>query len=316
MALITMKANTREKRILVAAHDAGVAEVLSSYIYRNNINARYILGGPAKEIFYRKLGIRGVETENMMNELVLSDLLLSSTSWQSDLEYNALRMASTLGKKSVAFLDHWVNYSERFIRSGVRTAPSQIWCGDRYALTYAKKVFQDIPVYYEENAYFLDVKEQIRELSNTSISAGVRCLYLCEPITDYWTRKHGSTHGLSYNENDAINYFLDNLVRVDERIDEVILRLHPSEPHNKYDNYLCHRQARVRIAPPRPLIEDIVECTYIVGCNTMAMVIGVLAGKKVLSVIPPGEEKCVLPFGEIRMLRSIVQDDHNTRGNT
>ena len=40
----------------VACHDAGGAEIVSSYIIQNNIVAKYCLEGPAINVFERRLG--------------------------------------------------------------------------------------------------------------------------------------------------------------------------------------------------------------------------------------------------------------------
>ena len=47
------------------------------------------------------------------------------------------------------------------------------------------------------------------------------------------------------------------------------------------------------------LIENLVNADIVIGCETMAMVVALQANKKVISSIPPGGRKCMLPHDEI-----------------
>jgi hypothetical protein len=102
----------------VVSHDSGGAEILSSYLLRRATPRLLVLEGPAVAIFERKLGaINRVPLEEAVQR---SAWILAGTSWQSDLEWRAIVRARELGKHSVAFLDHWINYKERFLRAGRR----------------------------------------------------------------------------------------------------------------------------------------------------------------------------------------------------
>ena len=65
----------------------------------------------------------------------------------------------------------------------------------------------------------------------------------------------------------------------------VTIRVHPSEEKDKYKNYL--EDPIICIENKDPLILQILQHDYVFGCNTMALAIGVLAKKKVISCIPP-----------------------------
>lgn len=304
--IIDNKLKVASRRLLVVAHDAGGAELLSSFISRNKLDARYILCGPALEIFYNKIGVRSLSIRNLCLEINSADLVLCSTGWQSDLEYTAISLATSNNIPSIAFLDHWVDYESRFIRNGVAVRPTQIWCGDRYSLSIAQSAFTSVPVYLEDNAYFLDIKDRIASLMQSSVNCIAKCLYVCEPTSEYMFKRYGGPLESSYNEYDALKYFFDNLGRLDANIEEVILRPHPCESVDKYNDFLHQDSVKVTISSDQSLLEQIVQCSYVVGCNTMAMVVGLLADRKVISVIPPGGGDCVLPFDEILMMRSIL----------
>ena len=96
--------------ISIVAHDAGGAEIVSSYIKQKGLDCLYSLGGPALSIFKRKLG--RVRVVSLEESILNSEWVLCGTSWQSNLEWQAIGLAKTQGKKTVAFLDHWINYEE------------------------------------------------------------------------------------------------------------------------------------------------------------------------------------------------------------
>ena len=106
---------SKEKLVGIVCHDAGGAEIVSSYVVRNNLAAGYYLKGPAISIFEGKLGI--IKNSDSLFDLVKkSDWLLCGTSWQSELEWGLIQEAKKQGKKVISFLDHWGNYQERFTR--------------------------------------------------------------------------------------------------------------------------------------------------------------------------------------------------------
>ena len=51
---ISIEMNSK-KNFLVVSHDPGGAESLSSYLLNKNINFTAVLGGPAKNIFLKKI---------------------------------------------------------------------------------------------------------------------------------------------------------------------------------------------------------------------------------------------------------------------
>ena len=92
---------------------------------------------------------------------------MTGTSWQSDLEIEAIKLANLQGKRSVSFLDHWVNYQQRFMRDGKVYFPDEIWVGDDSALKIAKEKLPGFNVKLKSNPYFEDLKLQIDELKTS-----------------------------------------------------------------------------------------------------------------------------------------------------
>lgn len=292
--------------IAIISHDAGGAEILSSYVQQNGGDYVYVLDGPAKKIFRRKLS--GLTDLSLDDALTRSASILCGTSWQSDLEIEAIKQARRLGKHSVAFLDHWVNYSERFTRFGETCLPDEIWVGDDYALSLASKIFKGTPITKVDNPYFHDVKRELSEIKNRSLIEpdSLSILYICEPIGEHALLRYGDRYYWGYVEEDALRYFLNNIAVIGKPIKRIVIRPHPSETRKKYQWVDSEFSLPIEFSDGSPLFEEIADSNFIVGCESMAMVVALMAGKTVMSCIPQGGKPCALPHDGIIGLQNIL----------
>lgn len=291
--------------LAVVSHDAGGAEILSSYVLQQKIDCFYVLGEPARQIFQRKLD--GVNTLPLDKAVSQATSILCGTSWQSDLEYKAIKLARKLGKPSVSFLDHWVNYRERFTRSGELYVPDAIWVGDSMAEKLVKTVFPSHPIRLVENPYFYEIRQELSANALGSNSDVINVLYVCEPIREHALQQHGDEYYWGYVEEDALRFFLSNLSLLSNSVASIKIRLHPSEAIKKYNWVLSEFDLPIEICSDQTLIKQISSSVIVAGCESMAMVVALLAGKRVISSIPPGGRPCVLPHLEIEKLQDILK---------
>ena len=298
---------TETEPVALVAHDAGGAELLSSYARRIAAQKLYVLGGPAIPIFERKEG--PIQHVALQSAIESASWVLCSTSWQSDLEWQALQLAREAGKHSISFLDHWVNYRERFEHNGGRHLPDELWVADCHAERIAKACFPSVPLRLMGNPYFDDIISELNLRKDTvpKNSGGATLLYICEPISEHALAQLGDERRMGYVEHEAVDYFFHNIKLISPRVGQVVMRPHPSEPQGKYDWVLDRRVPPVRISSNSTLIEDLALADVVVGCESMAMVIALLAKKRVISTIPPGGVACALPYPEIESLQSIVE---------
>ncbi|MDH4199230.1 MAG: hypothetical protein OEV66_02530 [Spirochaetia bacterium] len=293
--------------IAIVSHDAGGAEILSSYVRRQALECLYVLEGPARKIFERKLG--RVETHTLEEAIGQASSILCGTSWQSDLELNAIKLARLQGKFSIAFLDHWSHYQNRFVRFNETSLPDEIWVGDLMAEKMAKEFFPDIQVTLIDNPYLQDVQQEldIIQTHRSSSPDAISVLYVCEPISEHALMWYDNARYWGYVEDDALRYFLLNSSALGKSVERILIRPHPSEPAGKYSWALHEFDLPIKMGGSHTLLEEIVESDVVVGCESMAMVIALLAGKKVISCIPPGGRACVLPHTEIIKLQDILK---------
>jgi hypothetical protein len=288
--------------LALVSHDAGGAEVLSSYVRQQGLSCIYVLEGPALQIFGRKLG--AIQTSPLAAAINQATSLLCGTSWQSDLEFDALGLARQAGKHSAAFLDHWVNYRERFTRGGEVRLPDELWVGDAMAQKMAEAVLPGMPVRLVDNPYFSDIRSELGGLTRSypQASDSLSVLYVCEPVREHMLRQFGNERHLGYVEDEALTHFLDHIGSLNKPVSRVVIRPHPSEACDKYDWAFAQGGVPMVRGGNQTLMQEIVDCDVVVGCESMAMVVGLLAGKRVISCIPPGGRPCVLPYPEIERL--------------
>ncbi len=290
----------------IVCHDAGGAEIISSYILQNNITAKYCLEGPAVKVFKRNLG--DIENNSLFDVVNDVSWILCGTSWQSSLEWQAIQEAKRHGKKTVSFLEHWANYPERFNRNDVIALPNEIWVGDIYAQKIAESTFPEIKVKLLDNPYLIEMKMLLDKLKPKERVAGQKvALFLCENKSEHMFLQYGDENYLGYTEHDSLRFFMDNVRNVDKNINKIIIRPHPSEkdPKEKYgwvEKHFIKSYCDVQFSKEKALMQDIVDCDIVVGAESMAMIVGLISKKRVVSSIPKEGRRCLLPFSEIEHL--------------
>lgn len=291
--------------IAIVSHDAGGAEILSSWLRQNPQPYCLVLDGPAVAIFQRKLGV--CVNYSLACAISVCDWVLCGTSWQSMLEKQAIVKAKVAGKKVIAFLDHWTNYTNRFQLDGIVVLPDEIWVGDHDAKVIALNLFPEIkvtliknPYFKEFHSYFKAAKESKHKSKQCSI------LYVCEPIREHARLVYGDERYWGYTEEDALKYFLGNIDALGSSISSIEIRPHPSEDKNKYDWTMEANSLVKDKLSTKSLVEQIMDADLVVGCGSMAMVLALFAKKRVISSIPPGGKVCSLPQVEIEHLQVLV----------
>jgi hypothetical protein len=295
--------------VAIISHDAGGAEILASYVSQHEIICRFVLEGPAVNVFRRRLG--AIEICSLDDGLSACDEILCGTSWQSDLEWRAIEQAQRAGKRAVAFLDHWINYPERFLRNEIQHLPDELWVGDVETERLARENFPNLPIRLEPNPYFIDIRRQIAELEvrkDSSAVKGKAVLYVSENISEHGRVVHGNERYLGYTEFDAIEYFLEHIDVLGEAIERVVIRPHPSDRNGKYDYLVKRFSDIVQLSDGKPLLYEVAEADIVVGSQSTAMVVGLWAQKKVISCIPPGGPECNLPQEKIMIFRELVAE--------
>ncbi len=294
-------------KTLVVCHDAGGSEVISSYLKQQGYaECVFVLAGPALKIFHSKLG--QIKQISLQEGLRQAKRLICGTSWQSDLEHEALMHAKERGLYTMVFLEHWGTYRDRFLYQGKEWLPDEIIVGDEEAERQALEYFVSSQVRRIDNPYLKELKDAFKACQYQPLMAydEVRVLYVCAPIREPCQIQYGDPFYLGYSEEDALKYFLDNYQSLQKAISSITIRSHPSETEDKY-RWAIEEYPHLPITIGQAtLAEEVANSDVVIGCETMAMVVALLAEKHVFSSIPPGHRPCQLPQKEIIPLSHLI----------
>lgn len=300
------------RHVLIAAHDAGGAEIVSAWAKQHpELRFRFVLGGPARAIFARRLG-DGIDwCEQIMSAWIReADLVLTSTSYASDLEWQVRREARSAGKPVVAWLDHWTNFRLRFERGEGALWPDEFWLPDETAWLIAREVFPaQSRLVLAGNPYVEELQEHARHLAPASAQSS-HVLYVAEPLARANLLMHGDARFGGYDEFDALRLFLRWCRQQLElgRMVEVRLRPHPSEEAHKYEALLAdYADVPVSLSRGCSLLEDCAWAGQVCGCSSMALFVAhTVFHRPILCAIPPPGVGCLLPLSGITYLRDHI----------
>jgi hypothetical protein len=295
----------------VVAHDAGAAEIISSYIRRHALDCIFCLEGAALDVVTRKLGNVPILPLEVL--VMQSEWLLCGTSFLSDLEWRAIGLSRQNGKRCVVALDHWVNYPQRFKRHGEWHWPDEVWVGDETAALIAAKTLPNIKCTLVPNAYFMDIRDELGLITvpKSSHDGGLNILYVCEPLREDGIALYGDERYWGYTEEEALSYFLSNVSLLSDNISRIVIRPHPQEALDKYNWAASAFNLPLVFGEKKSLLEQIVGCDIVVGCATMAMVVGLLSGKRVVSCIPRDGKTVPLPHPNIEDMSQLIAVNTN-----
>lgn len=284
------------KNLVFCSHDAGGAELLSSFIVANKLTGKFLLSGPAIKVFHSKdLPI----DENQIDALKAETSILFSSTGTTDFEYASISIARQLDVKAFVILDHWVNYTERFERRGEVVSPDLILVVDEYAFDIAKMEFPMIEIVLTTNYYFENIKRDFQNFDETMIEYDY--VFMCESRSTDSTIKLGSG-----NDNlHGITYFFDYLNSIGENTSRILVRPHPSDLDKDYTSIVPKTFPCVTISSKQSLQEILRISNVIVGCNSMALVIADAVGKTVFTAIEDQDEY-YLPIRTIRPLSEMM----------
>jgi hypothetical protein len=298
--------STLKSPVCVVCHDAGATNLIFAWLRAwaetgklDEFEFKLCLSGPAEKIWQLypvPLPYMQLHTE-LTKALTDSQTVLTGTGWASSLEHDARRLASVAQIPSIAVIDHWVNYTQRFERNGVVVLSDEIWVSDPYAAEMAKKLFKGIAVVELPNTYLQNLVKEIPPVKQDCMNL----LYVLEPIRNDWSK------GVP-GEFQALDFFVKNFEKiVGTEFVNITLRPHPSDAPGKYEAWIqSHANLQIHLDNHVNLNDAIANARWVVGAETFAMVIASATGRATYSSLPPWANRCSLPIGEIIHLQDLV----------
>jgi hypothetical protein len=253
------------KIVGICCHDAGAAEILSSFVKKYSFNFIFYIEGPAIKIFKKKL--KNIKVTNKKNFIKKSEVILFGTSTN----YFELKLFKSLDKKiySIFFLDHWSFYQKRFLYKNKYYLPSEIWVSDRYAFDLVGKYF-DVKKKIINNPYF----DEIAKIKIKNKKKSKYFLYVSSNInnSDFYSFRKFNNITLFHNAIKLIKKLkLKNIIN--KNINKIIYKPHPTEymkniPQINYPGYKINV-----VSNNESVIKLINNSQFVIGYNSAALVI-------------------------------------------
>ncbi|WP_029029514.1 hypothetical protein [Salinarimonas rosea] len=283
--------------IVVVCHDAGAANLLLPLVAAaGRTDLRVHAAGPAAAIAQARVA-SALDDGDPAGAIAGAGTCVTGTGWASGVEHEARVAARAHRIPSIALVDHWVNYRERFVRDGVEVLPDEIWVTDEHAEDEARRRIPEVPTRRVPNLY---LAEQVAGLPPPETIAQAELLYVAEPARATWGR---DTPG----EFQALDYFLASLPTLDlPRPLTIRLRPHPSDPPGKYDAFVRDDgPLRVVLDGSADLRGALARARWVAGCESFALVVALEAGRRVYCALPPWAPSCRLPHERLVHLKHL-----------
>ena len=289
---------SKYNNIQVCSYDAGGGNVLAHLINGLGIDATYIIGGPSMEIYADLFPNLLSHSSEILNGD--TDLLISSTGWQSTHEFEVMKSALERGIPVIAVMDHWVNYVERFEHAGESITPTFFLAFDDASEYKIREGFRDARILRSKNYYLEDVRRELEMLTSKFCGEWeYDILFISEPLS----RHHQHS---DWDEYDALQLLSDTLSESNLINLRVAIKLHPTEISEKY-TYLTEKEfPNLSILADIRLEECLSSSKIITGCHSMALYVASYCNKEVFACLPPGKSP-MIPGIQIWNIKSLCE---------
>lgn len=295
------------RKIALFAHDAGGAEILLELLKASLHVGKFCIFALADSPCYKLIKAKKLEhfwceiaSEKSNIEAKLTsfepDLILYGTGWQNHLEYYFLSYSKAHNLPSIAFLDHWTNYRERFgypEKNWENNLPSFIATHDQTSFDIAKNLGLSNVIAIKNYALMAQIKEAQSVLVNLHETDTL--LFLSEPTAKVAKRSFGDAYGWGFTEKEVFEDILVNQEKFGCK--NTLIRLHPSDTPETYQ--AIDPNATFSYST---LLEDIARAKVVIGIDTIALYTAYLLGKYAISYIPSTKRECCVPLPKTNQL--------------
>jgi hypothetical protein len=275
-------------KIAIFSNDAGSSEILIA-LYKKfkkdyKFKLFYLSSSPFENLIKTlsdKVKIENNKT-NIYKKLddFKPNLILYGTSWQVDTAEIFLEYSKKIKIKSIAFLDHWVSYKERFSS----LIPDFIATFDDKSTKIAKKLNLS-NIIQIKNYYFENLKNRYKSLHITERN---QILFLSEPTSKVALARFNDGRYWEFDETDI---YLEIINFAKSLNLPLITRIHPSDTKKTY--LKLNEKAKFS---KNDLLEDIATSKIIIGIDTVALYNAYTFGKKVIALMPTSKRSVSIPL--------------------
>jgi hypothetical protein len=281
--------------LAVVANDAGAANIIF-YGLANAVGPLRIWATGPAAVIAASCGTP-CNVGSLEEALDGAATLLSGTGWASNVEHDARTLALDRSIPSIAVLDHWVNYPDRFMRDATEVLPDRWWVTDAFAQAEAARHFPSERIDLLPNPY---VTAQLARIAPVEATDRNVLLYILEPARSRWgTAVEG--------EFQALDYFVTKIDRLGLPADLTIrLRPHPSDPPGKYEAWMARQiDMTLELDTAPDMAAALTAAKWVAGCESFGLALALDAGRTVYCTLTPNAPLCRLPHDKLIHLRAM-----------
>lgn len=296
--------------IAVVSHDAGCSELLCALISQHQDTATWHIFTHPKSpmaLICERNSLSFIPIDDAIHQLetLKPDALLFGTGWQERVERPFVVYCKQNAIPTVALLDHWSSYRERFGYPEVNWEEN---CGDFTAVHDEKalKLALNFHLPHPITLPNLYLKKLIADAKAKAISPTQNLLFLSEPTDAVAKRTYGDETYWGFTQYTALEDILENFERFGCM--GLTIRLHPSETSSGFKQILKkypHIRVLINDAKTFNLTDQLLGAKVILGFDTMALYTAALMGKSVISYLPSHNRDFLLPLPASQQLRTL-----------
>lgn len=313
------------KKILLFSRDPGGCNVVAPlFDALKDKNYEVILYGKDTALSrYNYYGLSGkdildriktVSLENIKEFLIEEnpDFIITGTSADDFTEKYIWKSSEELGIPSFAILDQWINYGIRFSEFGVnqikeyernkefKYLPTKILTMDSYSKSgiIAEGIDSD-KILVSGHPYFDYIRYKKKKLESSDLfkKDKLNCkdgqlvvVFASEPITKTYNEGDSMKCYWGYNEKTIFKHFIEELSVFSDKFEKnvkLVLRLHPKDDENNYDEIISNVEARrLEVVLDRELdgLSLINSADLICGMSSMFLIESAMLGRPILSI--------------------------------
>lgn len=296
--------------LAVVSHDAGCSELLCALISQHRDAATWHIFAHPKSpmaLICERNSLSFIPIDDAIHQLetLHPDALFFGTGWQERVERPYVVYCKQHAIPTIAFLDHWSSYRERFGYPEVNWEEN---CGDFTAVHDEKalKLALDFHLPHPIALPNLYLKKLIADAKAKAISPAQNLLFLSEPTDAVAKATYGDANHWGFTQYTALEDILENFERFG--CVGLTIRLHPSETSSGFKKILKkypHIRVLINDAKTFNLTDQLLSAKVILGFDTMALYTAALMGKSVISYLPSHNRDFLLPLPASQQLRTL-----------
>jgi len=297
-----MKFNISNKeKILVISNDAGATEYISHLLLNENAHEWnvFALRNSLASVIFDKYNIefsllKKLDELYAVVEKNKPGIIFYGTGWQADFSSIVKGICDKYTIKSIALIDHWVNYKERFKKDSL---PDTILVMDDIANNIAVKEFDSSVNIVQTKNYFIEnIQSNYRNILNKKLN---KIVFISEPTTR--------------DKMDITAYEYSVVEKLLHKYDDMIIRLHPTENIDKYNHIISkfsNSKVLVLSSYDEELVDTLSKSKLTIGFGSMALYISYLLGIDTISYMANRDFKPSIPIPSEYMLRDLNDLDN------